>query len=172
MKTHEHPPRWYGEHVVWWGGDDWEFHSCVRCGEPLRSATARKLGYGPSCAKVLGIKSYVRQVLQAERAASRAAVLAKQPLPAYNRATRWEQTGRAKRRSYKASAQPRPPLPPLRPQPEPEPRIDDQLVTLKQHQYLRSLSSRTGMTFVTPRTRAEASIQIDLLKARLERQQK
>lgn len=160
-------PVWFGEHVVWWGGDDWEFHTCVRCNGPLRSAMARKKGYGPNCAQVLGIESYVQQVLRAERAASRAAVAARQPVPAYNRATRWEQTGRAARRSYAASNKPTHPEPTPIPQPTPKPRADGPPPTENQHKYLRSLARQTGMTFVTPATRDEASTQIDFLKTRL-----
>jgi hypothetical protein len=39
------------------------------------------------------------------------------------------------------------------------------LPTPKQLHYLRTLAGRTGQTFVTPRTRREASVQISSLRA-------
>ena len=50
MKTRPSPPRWVGDYVIWWGGDDCRIHTCVRCGSPLRSAKALGAGYGPNCA--------------------------------------------------------------------------------------------------------------------------
>jgi hypothetical protein len=47
------PPRkakFIGQWITWWDDDSWEFHSCVRCGEPLTGKRSIKRGYGPGCA--------------------------------------------------------------------------------------------------------------------------
>jgi hypothetical protein len=53
-------PRWVGQYVTWWGDEDWEWHACVRCDQPLRSPLARANGYGLCCKDASGIESLVR----------------------------------------------------------------------------------------------------------------
>ena len=54
---------------------------------------------------------------------------------------------------------------PTRDSQEPELILEDAPPTRKQLSYLRSLARRAGQTFVTPRTRAQASSEIRRLKA-------
>lgn len=130
--------------MIWWGGEDWEFHACVRCGRPLRSAKAREAGYGPECGVVLGIGSYVRKVRSEEYAKATAKDGPPNPVP-HNRALRKVVNGD---RKYRA---------PVSTQRQP---------TKKQLSYLRDLALKAGMTFVTPMNSHEASMQIDWLKGR------
>jgi hypothetical protein len=127
-------PRWVGLHIIWWGGGDWEFTNCVRCGEPLRSARSVQNGYGPSCAGASGIASLVRTVLAAERARARHAIRAAVPVAPHNR--------RARRSAGARGAAP----------------------TFKQLRYLRDLAERAGQPFVKPATASAASRQIERLK--------
>jgi hypothetical protein len=42
-------PIWQGQWIIVHPNDEWEFHSCVRCGQPLEGARARKRGMGDAC---------------------------------------------------------------------------------------------------------------------------
>lgn len=143
----EQSPRWVGEYVVWWGADDWEFHACVRCGEQLRSARAKRAGYGSGCKRYVTAEQ-VQAILRKERAACAAALCRREPPPAAltNSAQR-----RAARRAY---------IP-----------VDDHRKPPSRRQlgYLRSLAMQTGTTFVTPYTAAAAHVEISNLEARLGR---
>ena len=130
-------PRYVGLHVIWWGGEDWQFTNCVHCKEPLRSALSIKNGYGPSCAKFSGIESLVKKTLKEERRRALEAIREKTPLEPHNR--------RLRRR---ATSHGRPP-------------------STKQLVFLRALCEKTGRTFKTPLTSHQASIEINLLKSHL-----
>jgi len=126
-------PRWVGLHVIWWGGDDWQFTNCVNCGESLRSARAVKNGYGPSCAKTSGIESLVRRTLTEERRRARDAISEKAPVQPHNRRTRRKQQKR------------------------------NRPSTTPQLALLRKLAKERGVPVRSPATSREASRQIERL---------
>jgi hypothetical protein len=140
-------PRWVGVYVIWWGGDDWEFTQCVRCDEPLRSAAARKAGYGASCANVPGIESLKAARLRTERALCAERLRTPQGAPVYPHNRVGRRQARVKR---------------LRPQKPPSKR---------QLGYLATLAREAGITCPQPNTSRDAHAHITLLLARLGRPQ-
>lgn len=137
-------PRWVGLHVIWWGGDDWQFTNCVACHEPLRSAISVRNGYGPGCAKQSGLASLVKKTLAEEGARARGAITAKQPVQPHNHKTR-KRAQRSKRAGHAPTKKP----------------------TASQLEHIKDLALRTKHAYVTPRTRRDATVQIELLRRRL-----
>ena len=43
-------PLWPGDYIRWWGGADWEWIACVRCGRPLTTTKTMRDGFGRECA--------------------------------------------------------------------------------------------------------------------------
>lgn len=127
-------PRWVGLHVIWWGGDEWQFTNCVRCHEPLRSARAIQNGYGPGCAQANGIASLVRKTLREERERARRDLDTRLPVRPHNRRAR---------RAGKA--------------------VYGKAPSAKQMRLLRKLAMERGVTFAQPLTSLQASTQIALL---------
>ena len=127
-------PRWVGLHIIWWGGNEWQFTNCVRCHEPLRSARAIQNGYGPGCAQASGIASLVRKTLREERERARRDLAAGLPTRPQNRRSR-----RAGKSTYG-----KPP-------------------TAKQMRLLRRLAQEHDITLTLPLTSLQAATQIDLL---------
>jgi hypothetical protein len=66
-------PLWEGDYIRWWGGTDWEWIACVKCGRPLTSAIARRNGFGRECAPAVTV-ALIERVKQAEHEACRLAL--------------------------------------------------------------------------------------------------
>jgi len=152
MSAQARKPYWVGDYMAYWGDIEWDFHTCVRCEGPLRSSLARKNGYGPDCAQIPGIESYVRKARAQDHenwhnhitALSRGEPVAS--IAPHNRSARKAATGNSRRQ--KPLRKPKPP-------------------SVKQQNYLRFLAMKTGTTFETPRSSRDASLQIDQLKLML-----
>jgi hypothetical protein len=66
-------PLWAGDYIHWWGGADWEWIACVKCGRPLTTAKTMRDGFGRECAAdVTG--AMIERVKDAEHEACRLAV--------------------------------------------------------------------------------------------------
>jgi hypothetical protein len=61
-------PLWVGDYIRWWGGADWEWIACVKCGRPLTTRTAQRDGFGRECAAVV-THAMIERVKQAEHEA-------------------------------------------------------------------------------------------------------
>lgn len=138
-------PRWVGGFVIWWGGEDWEWRTCVACERPLQSRLARANGYCPGCG--VRVAATIEKLVEERRRTERARALeetrrgdAARP---HNRAARHR--AKVTRRSVVAATAPPTPA----------------QMTLS-----RALAAKTGITFEQPKTRAHAAAQIDALLAR------
>jgi hypothetical protein len=61
-------PLWVGDYIRWWGGTDWEWIACVKCGRPLTTAKAKRDGFGRECGPAV-TPAMIEQVKNAEHEA-------------------------------------------------------------------------------------------------------
>lgn len=65
-------PLWVGDYIRWWGGTDWEWIFCVKCGRRLTTAKAKRDGFGRDCAADVSA-AMIEQAQRAEHEACRLA---------------------------------------------------------------------------------------------------